>query len=491
MQVLGLIGIIVALVLFLFLVYKGCSSFWAAAVCAVIVAVTNGVNIVEAITGFTGADGAAAGYIPGIVNMISTMFSIIFLGAILGKLYTDTGAAASIAHVLTNAFVIKRKGKAQVRAAMIVLLVVAGLCTMGGIDGYVLTFTMFPICMVMAEMCDIPRRFVPGMFCLNCGFMIAPGAPQIYNVMASAAMGMQADQFGEQGAYGIAGQLGAATQNTAALVPGLVATAIVAVCGCATLIHMINKAKDQGEHFDYGTVEKMDAPDRKLPHFILAILPLVVVFVCYSIIHLDIFLALALGIIVAIVTMFRYIPPKKNRAGQPMNIGQRILDTVNGGANSFPNALMTVSTPAGLAGVITGTAAFGMVVGMLAGINVHPLLLTILVVCVIVAITSAPPVALMVAFPIVIGILAGPAIGMAADAASAVLPFSAQAIYRVGVVAASTFETLPFNGLIVLGLGLTHCTHKESYKPMFLMTVVYTFAATIVCALLCLIPGLA
>ena len=43
----------------------------------------------------------------------------------------------------------------------------------------------------------------------------------------------------------------------------------------------------------------------------------------------------------------------------------------------------------------------------------------------------------------------------------------------------------------MLTLGLTHCTHKQSYKYMFLNTVVYTTVGTIVAAVLfILFPGL-
>lgn len=479
----GLIGIILALILFLGLVYKGCSSYWVAALCAILVAVTNGMNVVEAITG---------SYLPGIVDMILKLFSVIFLGAILGKIYADTGAAASIAKTLTNAFVVKRQGKSQVRAAIIVLLVVSAVCTMGGIDGYVLTFTLFPICMVVSEMCDIPRRFVPGMFCLNCAFMTAPGAPQIYNIMGTAAMKSQIPVFEEQGAMAIVGEL-AGISPLSAPIPGLIATIIIATCGCATLISMINKAKANGEHFDFGPLTHMQSEmeGHKQPHFVLSLLPLAMVFVLYTILRQDIFLALLAGILVALATMFPYLP-RQDRGGSPISLVRSLVGTVNGGAEGYPNALLSVSTPAGLAGVITATAAFGAVVGFFSGLPVPALVLTIIVVCVVVAITSAPPVALMVAIPMVLGIISGPLIATAANAAAVVLPVSAAGIYRTAILAASTFETLPINGLIVLGLSLTRTTHKEAYKPMFLMTVAYTLLGTVVCAALCMLfPALA
>lgn len=43
----GIIGIIIALILFMVLVYKGISSFIVAPICAIIVAVTNAMNPVD------------------------------------------------------------------------------------------------------------------------------------------------------------------------------------------------------------------------------------------------------------------------------------------------------------------------------------------------------------------------------------------------------------------------------------------------------------
>jgi len=485
---LGLIGIIVALVLFLYMVYKGCSPFWSAIFCSLIVAVT---NLKPDTPFFQQVAGAMTdSFVKGIGYMMATLFFMIFFGALLGRLYSDTGAAESIARTLVKTFVIKREGKSKVAAGIIVLWILSALCTMGGIDGYVLTFTLFPISMVIFEMCNIPRRFVPGVFCLNCAFMVAPGAPQIYNVVAEGAIKSQIPKFAEQGAMGIVGQL-SSVNIASALVPGIVATLFTTCAGVVTLIYMINRAMAKGEVFEYGPVQPVENPAHKLPNFIVSILPLLLVFVLYSLIRLPLFIALLCGVLLALVTMARNLP-NKDRGGNEIPMIKRLLNTLNAGAGNFPPALLMVSTPAGLAGVVTATAAFGMIVGALSGIHIPPLVLIILTVCVVVAITSAPPTALMVCFPMVIGIVSGPVLASAGgNVATVLLPVSIHALYRVGALAAATFETLPINGMITLGLSLARTTHKESYAPMFLMTVVYTFIATIIAAVLCMIPGLA
>ena len=45
MSAIGLIGILVAMVLFLVMVYKNCVSYWVAILCAIIVALTNQLDI--------------------------------------------------------------------------------------------------------------------------------------------------------------------------------------------------------------------------------------------------------------------------------------------------------------------------------------------------------------------------------------------------------------------------------------------------------------
>ena len=451
MTAIGIIGIIVALVLFLVLVYKGVSSFIVAPVCAVVVAVTNAMSPVT--TFYTFAQGLG--------DMIVQLFAIVFLGAVLGKLYTDTKAAASIAKTLTVTFIAKRKGKTQVRIAILIMMIIAGLMTMGGIDGFVLTFTTFPIAMIIAEMVKIPRRFVPAMLMLNCAFMACPGAPQIDNIaMVGALQGEGYD-----------------VSATAAAIPGLIGVIIVIVLGYITLTQMIIKAQERGEVFDAAGIEMTDvmSDDTKLPNFFVALIPLVLVFVLYTIVGLDVAVALTAGNLAVLILMGRYIEKKD---------GSRlkgIISSLNMGADSYPNALTTVATPSGLATVVTSTAAFGAIVGALSTLNLHPVLLAFLVICVVVALTSAPPVALYVGLPVVVGICRAKG-----------LDFNVAAVGRVAALAATTFETLPVNGMCVLTIHLARSSYKESYLPMFLNTLVYTLIASIVVALICIAcPGLA
>lgn len=463
----GLIGIIVSFVLFLLLVYKGWSSYWVAPLAAILVALTNAIDPLKAFE---------ATYIKGMADLIFELFSIIFLGAIFGKIFTDTGAASSLAKTLTDRFIVKFKGPAQVRVALLCLMVIAGACTMGGIDGFVLIFSLFPVCMIIAEMVNIPRRFVPGMLCLNVAFMTMPGAPQIYNVIGIGAAKQAA---GLKGLSVIQGDILKNLTSTAGLIPGVIACIVIAIVAYLVLSQMIIKAMSKGEVFEYGSVRRFEVVERKLPNVFVAILPLLTVFIMYTILNLNIAIALASGILVNIIVMYVYIE-KKDQFNLPITRKRALMNSLNAGANSYPNALMTIITPAGLAAVVGSTAAYMLITNALGMLAIDPLWLTLILVCVVVGLTSSPPAALMLALPVIMAVIARTG-----------SPVNPAHITRVAIIAASTFETLPVNGLVIVALGLAHVNHKQGYKPMFYMTVLITLLGSIVAAaLFYLFPGL-
>ena len=467
MEFVGLIGIILALVLFLVLTYKGHSVFWTSLVCGAVVALFNWMGPVVAIEA----------YFSNIAMLVIEIGAIILGGVVLGKVFTDTGAAEAIANFLIKKLVLKKENQeTQVKLTILALVILAGACTMGGIDGFVLTFAMFPICVVAAKMVDIPRRFIPAMLCVNCAFMAAPGAPQINNIMAIS--GMEA--------------AGYTTTVVSGWLPGLVSTIIILLGSNITLCSMILRAKRKGETFDYGHMRPFEHEEgKKLPNAFVAFIPLIVVFFLYTIlpliihVHVDILIALLCGIIVNLILMGGYISRKPERGGDDLSLMGAVGKALNNAAHQYPNAIMTIITPAGFAGVIMGSSTFVWIIGKLSGLNINFMVLTLISVAVIVALTSSPPVALMVAVPVVMGIL-GHTMG------AAELADKAHGIMRVAAITATTFETLPFNGLIMVTIGLAASSHKESYRAQLYMTVIWTIIGALVCAgLIALFPGIA
>lgn len=122
----------------------------------------------------------------------------------------------------------------------------------------------------------------------------------------------------------------------------------------------------------------------------------------------------------------------------------------------------------------------------LVSLPIHPMLIVVIAVVILVAFTSSPPAGMNIIVPILAGaLLAG---GTAASAGV----ISAEMIHRVTTIASVSFETLPFNGMIVIILSMTKISHKEGYFPMFIVSVLFPLIAAVVAALLFMaFPGLA
>ncbi|HCX65604.1 MAG TPA: hypothetical protein DHN33_10390 [Eubacteriaceae bacterium] len=202
------------------------------------------------------------------------------------------------------------------------------------------------------------------------------------------------------------------------------------------------------------------------------------VFVIYTIVGFEIEVALTLGIVVNLVLMQQYIP--RERGEQKVTGIEAIKNTLNAGADVFPNAFMLIVMPAALAAVITETQTFGAIVGGLAGLPVNPMLLTFIAVAIIVLLTSSPPAALMVSLPMVASIIAAQGIDV-----------NMHLVMSVAVLTSITFESLPWNGVILFMQRLAHTNHKQSYIPYFWQTVIWTtLAALVAVGLSTLFPGM-
>ena len=456
MTALGIIGIIIGLALFIYMVYKGWRNLYIALVAVAIICVTNQMNFIEQLM---------SGWLQGVLDMIVTVFSVIFLGTIFGRIYSATGASLSIANWLCKNFVDGKEPKKQVRNACISFFVISSLVIIGGIDCFAAFFSLFQVAVIMAQKANIPRRFLPGMLYLNCAFFACPGVPIIYNIITQSAFAAADMEFSVWGAP----------------IPGIIATVVIAVGSLFTLTKLIYRAQNKGEVFEYGEVEHYSINEKQpLPNVVVALLPLICVFVLFSVVGLDIFIALTCGIVLDLVLMGKHMTWTEDSAVRKKFI-PTLKENLNRGVADFPNAVLDISCAAGVATVITATAAFGSIIAALGGLHMNVIWLTILVICVIVAITSSPPAALMVGIPIIISVAAQQGVNL-----------DPNAVGRVAAIAAGTFETLPINGAILTTMALSKCTHKEGYFPEFMESVVFMLVGTFVAAILLIaFPGLA
>lgn len=94
------------------------------------------------------------------------------------------------------------------------------------------------------------------------------------------------------------------TSSTAGLIPGIVATLIIGVGAWAITSVLCIRDMRKGAHFEYGDMPSVPEFDGdKKPNFFIALLPMIVVFILFAFVKLDISIALSAGIVVALVLM--------------------------------------------------------------------------------------------------------------------------------------------------------------------------------------------
>ena len=281
MTVLGIIGIIAAFCLLMYMIMKGFNIYLTVFVCTLVVALTSQMNVYEAykvhfMTGFT--------------NFFKNYYLVFLTGTLMAKAMDITGGAKAIAKAI-----IKIMGTEW---AFISVPLACGVLCYGGVSAFVCSFCVFPIALQVFRAADLPRRGIPGALCFGCSTfaMIAPGAVQIHNAVPSTNLG---------------------TTYMAGAVNGFLACGFMLVVGIIYLHFWLKKAKNNGEHFvakasdDFG-----DDANESLPNPIVALLPLIITICLVNIkvggvVIAPVEVGVLAGAVSAVILMIKYIDVKQ------------------------------------------------------------------------------------------------------------------------------------------------------------------------------------
>jgi len=447
----GIIAIILAFVLLIVLCYKGFSVMYVAPLCAILIAIICGLPLLDTMTGAVVDEMVIGAFSQGLASFIVPLLPVFMLSILIGRVYIASGAATNIARTLLNVFAKGGSVKKKQTTGVIICVAVSWIMCYGGIDTFCALFTLFPVILTVCAEANIPRKFMIGM--ITCGVSAAactPGAPLVTNYVPMEILG---------------------TSSTAGLIPGLVAFAIVAGGGSFYLITAIHKATAKGEVFTPGNVQFSPVdPTRNYPPFIIALLPLIVVTVLFNIVG-NLTVALAIGFILVLIFLPRYIVPEEGRTK-----GRELIESLNEGGKVTAECLFMGGIIAGMASVIQQTEAYDALVNGVLSLDIPAAILAVLAVMILVGLTGSPPVALRIVLPVL----------MAAS-----LSISPEALHRIATVTSTTFDTLPFQSPIIIMLAMADLKHKDGYPPVMMCTVIMTGIATIAVALLfVLFPGL-
>lgn len=421
----SLIGIFLGLILLVFLAYKGHSIIWVAPVCAVLVALLSGMDLLKAYM---------EDYIGGTAAYIISWFPAFFLGAIYGKIMDLTGSARSLANKLVSLI--------GSRYAILSVVLPCLLMTYGGISLFVVVFVIYPMGYAIYREADLPRTLLPGAIAFGAfGITMTclPGTPQIQNIIPTEYYG---------------------TTATAAPAMGLVAALMIGVPGYLYLEWRARKARRKGLHF-------VEDPKQKAPdgiadqpkwHWLSGLIPLLVVVLMLNVLpnllrqygiadwssSQAIVVALLGGIFVVCLMnlhQLKHIPP-----------------AINQGANGSLTAIMNTACAVGFGSVVKLVPGFALLKNAMLNMPGSILFSEAVAVNVLAGATGSASGGMSIALE---------ALGPQYLAKAAELGIHPENLHRIASIASGGLDTLPHNGAVLTLLAVSNCKHKESYLDIF------------------------
>ncbi|QDP00562.1 GntP family permease [Thalassotalea sp. PS06] len=412
---LSMLGLVGGLVLLIVLTMRGMNLFISAPLCALIVAVSNQMAIL------TGDEYFVATYMSGFTSFIASWFFMFLLGSLFGKFMEDTGAADSVAR-----WIVDRLG---MKKAVFAVVAACAILTYGGVNLFVVAFSVYPMALSLFKDANLPRRFIPAALAFGSVTftMTSAGSPEIQNWIPIKYLG---------------------TSPYAGWEVSLVVAVFMAMFGYWWLKKMIAKAVANGEQFE-GRDDDPHIPERDYPHPITGLLPLIVVLALSFSFH-DIFghnaliLALGGGVLSIMLINGRHFH----------NISNAVTEGTTGALIAIGNTAAVV----GFGAVAKSTAAFGMAVDVMTQIPGNELIGAAVAVSVIAGLTGSASGGQAIALPLIAPHYIDQGV-------------NPEELHRVVAISSGALDTLPHNGYVVTTIrAICKETHASAYWSMFAMT---------------------
>ncbi len=435
-----ILGIILGFAILIYVTYKNWSVYLASFLASVAVILCAGLPLTETIV---------TSYVGGIGAIFTSIFGMFMFGSVMAKIYAVSGAASSIAATLCDTF-LKNSGSEQKKQIMGILVVIfaSAIICYGGINAAIVIITIYPICLAVFEKCNIPKRFAPGVILGgSCTFALSgPGAPQPTNMIPCQIL---------------------ETSSSAGLIPGIAGIIVEVIVMVIILNKMVSKAKANGENFAYGPKDSVSVSDKKVPGFWISLIPLVVLFILFNIFEVNIIFCTLISSVLSLFLFYPYMEKEKIRG------------YVNEGFLSALTPVGSIGAVFGFASCVQKVPAFQNIVDGILGIETNPLVLCVISVAFLCMLTGGSTTGQSIVLPIVRPILE--AKGLTADV-----------MHRIATFSATTLDSLPHSGTILMTVTHADLKMKDAYPAIFVTTTLATVLATgVVTLLLWLFPWMA
>ncbi|HVL74892.1 MAG TPA: GntP family permease [Noviherbaspirillum sp.] len=473
----GIIGILLALILLIYLAYRGFSVLLLAPILALLAVLFAPDS--PLLASYTQVFMRALG------DFVVLYFPLFLLGAVFGKLMEVSGCAHALAR-----WIVGRLGE---RRAILAIVLACAILTYGGVSLFVVAFAVYPIAAALFRQANVPKRLIPGTIALGAftfTMTALPGTPAIQNAIPMPFFG---------------------TTPFAAPGIGIIAAAIMFGVGMAWLAYRARRAAQAGE--GYGESDAPQAgmtqqPDKALrplaagenydlaevggstpaaeePGAFVAVLPIVLVIAAnylfsaiiwpaldtaYLALPLygetdlqqvlgvwSIICALTLSIVVLLALNLRRIPSVKA--------------ALDDGAAASVLPIFNTASLVGFGAVIASLGAFALIRDGVLGIAPgNPLISLAVAVNILAGITGSASGGMSIALQTLGDSYL--AMGQEAGIAPALL-------HRVTAVATGGLDSLPHNGAVITLLSICGLTHRKAYFDIFVVAVLGPWLALI------------
>ena len=439
-----------ALVLLMFVAYRGYSVIMFAPVAAMLaVFFTDPAQVLPMFSGV---------FMEKLVGFVKLYFPVFMLGAIFGKVIELSGFSKSIV-----SSVIRFVGQ---KRAMLSIVLVCAILTYGGVSLFVVVFAVYPFAAEMFRQGNIPKRLSPGTIALGAFTFTMdslPGTPQIQNIIPTTFFN---------------------TDTYAAPWLGILGSVFILIAGLTYLDWRRRHAAARGEGYGTDLVNEPEPfEEQKLANPWIAILPLIVVGVLNKVFttwipkaygatitvpipghpitiqtgSVSAIWAVESALLVGILTVLAF-------AFRP--VMAKFADGTKAAVAGALLASMNTASEYGFGGVIAALPGFTVVADALKAIP-NPLVNEAVTVTALAGITGSASGGLSIALAAMSDTFI-----QAANAANIPL----EVLHRIASMASGGMDTLPHNGAVITLLAVTGLTHRKSYVDIFAVTLVKTAA---------------
>ncbi len=444
------LGILIRLGLLMFMAYRGFSVIFFAPLFALLAATFAGFSPLPSFTEL---------YLPQLAGYVKVYFPFFLLGAVFGKVMEQSGAAESIAQSITQ--------KLGTRHSILAIVLSCAVLTYGGVSLFVVAFAVYPFGASLFRSANIPKRLLPPTIALGAFTFTMdalPGTPQIQNSIPMKFFN---------------------TDLYAAPIFGTIGGLIIFISGMWYLESRKKKACAAGE--GYGVVEADTTTERlqNIPSPWIAALPLASVLLLTLLLQKVVFpqwdisawagappykmdlntlkgtmnnwaliIALSLGILLTVLL-------------NPARLSGKLAGAISLGATGSLLAIMNTASEVGFGNVIKVLPGFKTIAEAMMNIGRggSPLLSEAITVNVLSGVTGSASGGLSIA----LDSFGAEYLRWAQEHGT-----SAELLHRVASMASGGMDTLPHNGAVITLLAITGMTHKQSYKDIFVITLIKT-----------------